>query len=323
MSDAEGDRFFGDTVDMVVPHSLDGERVDRVVAMASGRSRAEVREILRSGAASLDGLVVNKDSLALREGSHLFVRLPELRGDDVEPDGSVPLEVALEDRHFLVVNKAPGQVVHPSAGRREATLVAGVIARYPEVAELGAVGLCSPERPGVVHRLDRGTSGLLVFARTPEALASLGAQLRDRTVTRQYVALVQGHLANDHGVVDAPIGRSARQPTLMAVRSDGRPARTAYDVVARFNGPDPVSLLSLHLETGRTHQIRVHMASIGHPLVNDLRYGHHRDDRLDPERFFLHSASLGFRHPDGGQWVETSAPLPEDLRATLPANVAP
>jgi 23S rRNA pseudouridine1911/1915/1917 synthase len=261
---------------------------------------------------------VLKPSTPLEEGQHLVAILPPPVSDEVTPDGAVIVDVVLDDPEFVVVNKLPGQVVHPGAGQREGTLVAGLLARYPEIALLSAEGLCEPSRPGIVHRLDKGTSGLLVVAKTPEGFVSLGGQLAERTMERTYLGLVQGHVSEERGVVDAPIGRSTRTPTLMAVRSDGRPARTGYEVVARFDRPIKATLLRLRLETGRTHQIRVHLATIGHPVVNDVRYGQRRDTRLDEERFFLHSTSLAFRHPRTDEQVMTRAPLPADLAALVP-----
>ena len=211
-------------------------------------------------------------------------------------------------------------MVHPGAGQREGTLVAGLLARYPGMQRLSDEGLCDPVRPGIVHRLDRGTSGLLVAAKTPEAYRALRGQLENREVERAYYGLVQGHVAEERGVVDAPIGRSTRTPTLMSVRADGRPARTSYQVVTRLDGP-ATTLLLLRLQSGRTHQIRVHLASIGHPIVNDLRYGRRRDERLDEERLFLHATTLAFTHPRSDERIETHAPLPEDLSSLLPKEL--
>ena len=170
-----------------------------------------------------------------------------------------------------------------------------------------------------MHRLDKGTSGLLVVAKTTQGFSSLSEQLAQRTMERTYLGLVEGHVSEERGVVDAPIGRSTRQPTLMVVRGDGRVARTGYRVLERIESPHATTLLELKLETGRTHQIRVHLATIGHPVVNDTRYGHRRDRRLDEERFFLHSTTLSFLHPTTGERVSAFAKLPEDL-ASLVAN---
>ena len=265
--------------------------------------------------------VIVKSSTPLEEGQHLVAVLPPPVSDDVAPDENVNVEIVLDDADFAVVNKAPSQVVHPGAGQREGTLVAGLLARYPQMSLLSAEGLCDPSRPGIVHRLDKGTSGLLVVAKTAEGFVSLSEQLSERAMERTYLGLVQGHVTEERGVVDAPIGRSTRTPTLMAVRSDGRPARTGYEVITRLERPYKATLLRLRLETGRTHQIRVHLATIGHPVVNDLRYGQRRDARLDGERFFLHSATLAFRHPRTDERVAANAPLPPDLAALVPSDL--
>lgn len=321
MSDDERDAFDGEVLDLVVPGTLDGIRVDRVLSMLTGLSRSEAHHVLASGAVSVNHKVIVKSSTPLEEGQHLVAVLPPPVSDDVAADESVNVEIVLDDADFAVVNKAPGQVVHPGAGQREGTLVAGLLARYPQMSLLSAEGLCDPSRPGIVHRLDKGTSGLLVVAKTPEGFVSLSEQLSERAMERTYLGLVQGHVTEERGVVDAPIGRSTRTPTLMAVRSDGRPARTGYEVITRLERPYKATLLRLRLETGRTHQIRVHLATIGHPVVNDLRYGQRRDARLDDERFFLHSTTLAFGHPRTGERVAANAPLSPDLAALVPSDL--
>jgi 23S rRNA pseudouridine1911/1915/1917 synthase len=199
--------------------------------------------------------------------------------------------------------------------------------RFPDIAAL-ADGPCDPTRPGIVHRLDRGTSGLLVVARTASAYEQLGAQMKARSVGRRYTALVEGHVADDRGVVDAPIGRSVRTPTRMAVTAAGRPSRTGYEVLARLTlpgapGGQPASatLLTCTLETGRTHQIRVHLAAIGHPVAGDDRYGPSRGRVLGPfmtpGRLFLHAGWLAVDHPGTGERVSWESALPPDLRAVL------
>jgi 23S rRNA pseudouridine1911/1915/1917 synthase len=321
MSDDERDAFDGEVLDLVIPSALDAMRVDRALAMLTGLSRSEAHDALVSGALSVDDKVVVKPSTPLSAGQHLVAVLPPRRSDQVAPDPAVEVDVVLDDPDFAVVNKKPGQVVHPGAGQRDGTLVAGLLARYPEMRLLSDEGLCDSSRPGIVHRLDKGTSGLLVVAKTPEAFVDLSRQLAERVMERTYLGLVQGHVSEERGVVDAPIARSTRTPTLMAVRVDGRPARTGYEVLARLDKPHKMTLLTLRLETGRTHQIRVHLATIGHPVVNDLRYGRRRDARLDEERFFLHSTTLAFEHPRGGEQVVTHAPLPADLRTLIPSEL--
>lgn len=313
MSDSEFDAFDGDVLSLNVPSAFESMRVDRALAMLTGLSRSDVNLVIASGVVRVDGRVVMKASTTLVEGQHLEARLPQPDDGEVTPDPTVRVDVVHDGGDYVVVNKAPGQVVHPGAGQRDHTLVAGLVARYPRMAELSREGLCEPQRPGVVHRLDKGTSGLLVVATTPEGFVQLSSQLRERTMERTYLGLVDGHVDEERGVVDAPIGRSSRTPTMMTVRSDGRPARTSYRVLGRLDKPQRVTLLELKLDTGRTHQIRVHVATIGHPVVNDLRYGHRRDRRLGDERFFLHSSTLAFDDPRSGQRVTTHAELPEDL----------
>ncbi len=313
------DPFDGDVLDLTVPATLAGLRVDRVVAMLTGRSRRDVAAVFARDAVTLDERVVSRPSLVVGAGQHLVAQLGSSEGPDVTADPSVAVEVVYEDEDLVVVNKAAGQVVHPGSGHGDATLVAGLLARYPALAQLARDGICEVQRPGIVHRLDKGTSGLLVVALTETAFRDLVAQMAQRQVARTYIALAEGHLADEAGVIDAPIGRSARTPTLMTVRADGRPARTHYEVLERVSRPHAATLLRLRLETGRTHQIRVHLAAIGHPVVNDTRYGHRRDQRLAPERLFLHASQLVFTHPRTGDVVTVQADLPDDLRAVRDA----
>lgn len=316
MSDSR-DAFDGETLDLVVPSTLDAIRVDRVISMLTGLSRAEATLMVAEESVSVDDKVVTKGSLVLEEGQHLVAHLPAPDAGFVEPDPSVEVDVVLDDEDFAVINKTAGQVVHPGAGQRTGTLVAGLLARFPQMQSLSDEGLSDPFRPGIVHRLDKGTSGVLVVAKTPEGLVSLRDQLASREMDRTYLGLVEGHVVEERGVVDAPIGRSTRTPTLMAVRADGRPARTGYEVLERIDKPHTTTLLRLTLDTGRTHQIRVHMATIGHPVVNDPRYGHRRDRRLVEDRFWLHSRTLAFQHPRTGEPVSAGATLPADLVALL------
>jgi 23S rRNA pseudouridine1911/1915/1917 synthase len=319
--DSTVDPFDGEILDLIVPASLADIRIDRVLSMLTGLSRSETSNILTNGGVTLNDKVVMKSSIAVTEGQRLVAIIPPPESGVVQPDPSVAVDVVLDDIDFAVVNKAPGQVVHPGAGQRTGTLVAGLLALYPQMQELSAEGLCDPLRPGIVHRLDKGTSGVLVVAKTPEGFLNLSTQLAERLMERTYLGMVEGHVAEERGVVDAPIGRSTRTPTMMAVRADGRAARTGYEVLSRIDKPHAMTLLRLQLDTGRTHQIRVHMATIGHPVVNDPRYGHRRERRLPEDRFFLHSTTLAFAHPRTDEWLTVSVPLPEDLRLLVPPTV--
>jgi 23S rRNA pseudouridine1911/1915/1917 synthase len=252
LGDAHEDDDAADVLDVQVPRLLDGVRADRSISMLTGLTRSASSALVASGAVQLDGAMLSKGSLLLAAGQRLTAVLPTVGPDVLVAEPDVDVRVVLEDEEFVVVDKPAGLVVHPGAGHREGTLVAGLLARYPELARLGDLEGSNPLRPGVVQRLDKGTSGVLVVARTPRGYASLASQLASRSVERRYVGMVEGVVADDEGIVDAPIARSLRTPTKMAVRAGGRPARTAYHVVQRFDEP-PRTLLELRLETGRTH----------------------------------------------------------------------
>ncbi len=222
----------------------------------------------------------------------------------------VDFDVLYEDREVIVIDKPAGIVVHPGSGHELGTLAAGLLNRFPELEGVGDEG-----RWGIVHRLDKETSGVLMVARTERAHAALRRALQRREVGRRYLALVLGVLRIPTGTVDAPIGRDPRRPTRMAVVRDGRPARTHYERMAEWVGADR-SLLAVRLETGRTHQIRIHLASIGHPVAGDRAYGG-RSTTSRPGRMWLHAAELGFAHPGTGKQVVIRAPLPEALRTSL------
>jgi 23S rRNA pseudouridine1911/1915/1917 synthase len=309
-------------LDIEVPAMLDGVRLDRAVSFVTGLSRAAAALLIDNGKVLVDGASQTRRSAVLRSGSRLVVDDAGIERSALEAEPGVEFAVVVSDDDIVVVDKPWDLVVHPGAGRRDGTLVGGILARFPDVGELVAAGYGEPDRPGIVHRLDRGTSGLLVVARTPRAVSSLSEQMTEHTAGRRYAALVHGHVAEDRGLIDAPVGRSSRQPTLMTVSSAGRDARTAYEVVARYDDPFPSTLVVAALETGRTHQVRVHMAAIGHPVVGDPRYGKgqaaSRLGALAAGRFFLHAFELAFDHPADGRRVTFRAPLPGDLAALLP-----
>jgi 23S rRNA pseudouridine1911/1915/1917 synthase len=297
-----------------IPDALDGQRIDRVVAIITGESRARAGELVDEGVVLIGDTVVTTRSRKVHAGESVEVRYDaDARSPLPQPDPAVVVPVVFEDDDVIVIDKPPGMVVHPGAGNPDGTLVNGLLARYPEIAGVG-----DPARPGIVHRLDKGTSGLLVVARRASAYTSLVQQLSERTASRGYLALVWGHVDPPHGVVDAPIARSDREPTKMAVSARGREARTRYSLVRTFSEPVATSLLECHLETGRTHQIRVHLAAIDHPVVGDDRYRGRRTT-IEVGRPFLHAASLAFDHPATGERVEFAVPLPPDLAAVLAA----
>lgn len=292
----------------VIPSALAGERVDRVVAMLTDRPRSEVAELVRAGAVLVNGRP-GTASRRVSEGDILEVEAPPEVDTSPRADPDVAVPVVHVDEHVIVVDKPAGLVVHPGSGNPAGTLVNGLLARFPDLASSGAG---DGARPGIVHRLDKGTSGLLVVARTAAAYDSLVDQIKRRAVDRRYLALVWGHVEAPSGLIEAPVGRAESDRTRMTVSAQGRPARTRYEVQARYASPASTTLLECRLETGRTHQIRVHVAAIGHPVVGDQRYGGSRAD-LPAPRPFLHAYRLGFDHPASGERLELHSPLPDDL----------
>ena len=296
----------------IVPSALDGERVDRIVAFILDVSRSVAAGLVESGTVLVDGVVETSGKLRLAEGQEVSVDPSQIPGETFpEADDTVEVSVLHADDHIIVIDKQAGLVVHPGAGNDAGTLVNGLLAVFPEIADVGEA-----HRPGIVHRLDAGSTGLLVVARTPQAYEGLVPQFADHSATRMYRALVWGHPTALHGVIDAPIGRSRRDPLKMAVVADGRDSRTEYQVIQRYSEPVDCSLLECSLETGRTHQIRVHLSSIGHPLIGDPWYGQRRPT-LGMERPFLHAAQLEFDHPGSGERVSFSSDLADDLQSML------
>lgn len=258
---------------------------------------------------TVDGATV-KPAIRLRAGSRITVEPIVAARNELVPE-PIPLDVVFEDEHLLVLNKPPGLSVHPGAGRPRGTLANALIARLPALRAVGAV-----LRPGIVHRLDRDTSGLLIVAKTPPALAALQQAVAARDVSRAYLALVCGDLSSDEGTIDAPIGRHPRHRTKMAVMAGGRHAITRYRVVERLGS---ATLVEATLVTGRTHQIRVHFSHLGHPLVGDPVYGRRcpLPPSVTPARQMLHAYRLGFLHPRTGRRLHFEAPLPADFDAVL------
>jgi 23S rRNA pseudouridine1911/1915/1917 synthase len=299
----------------VVSEALDGERVDRVVAVFADVTRAEATELVENGSVEIGGVVVTRRSSRVHLGDNISIVAPERsKRLSLEPDPSVVLDVIYEDESIAIINKHADLVVHPGAGNQTGTLVHGLLARYPEIAAM-AVG-DQADRPGIVHRLDKGTSGLLMIGRNQEAVTNLISQLSSRSVSRHYMALAHGRFASRSGVIDAAVGRSDSDPTKMTVTANGKEAITHYRVERTFELPEPATLLECWLETGRTHQIRVHLSAIGHPVVGDPRYGGMRGPIRSP-RLWLHAFSLSFLHPVSHEPVSFEAPVPPDLDAVF------
>lgn len=296
-----------------IPEALAGERVDRVVSMLVSCSRAEAALLIESGQVLVAGVPAPSRSAKLRAGDEVVIEVPDrAAGSLLVPDPGIAFEVVHADEHLLVIDKPAGLIVHPGAGQPTGTLVHGLLARYPEIRGVGV----DPVRPGIVHRLDKGTSGLLLVARTQAAYEALVAMLSSRSVHRRYRTLVWGHVAAAAGLIDAPIGRSTREAMRMAVAVRGKEARTRYEVLATYDEPVEVTELACTLETGRTHQIRVHLLSIGHAVVGDLRY-HGARQSLPMRRPFLHAEALELDHPVTGEPLRFESALPDDLVEVL------
>lgn len=292
----------------VVPAALAGERLDRAVALLGDLTRTVASDLVRDGQVRVDGAVRTRRSERLAEDQVVEFVVPDRDPEPtLAPEADVTIPVVYADDDLVVVDKPAGLVVHPGAGNDTGTLVHGLLAGFPELAAVG-----EEHRPGIVHRLDKDTSGLLVVARTELAYEALTDALRLRRVTRRYRTLVLGSVDANRGAIDAPIGRSMRERTKMAVIVDGKEARTTYEVLERRTEPMPTTELHCELETGRTHQIRVHLQAIGHPVVGDARYGGARAAIPCP-RQFLHAEELTFLHPATGERMHFVSTLPEDL----------
>ena len=292
--------------------SSEETRLDLLVCRQLELSRTQAATLIANGNVLVNGKK-ERSSYRGQLGDRVAVEVPPPVGRDIGPE-SIPLDVVFEDEHLVVINKAAGMVVHPAPGNWTGTLVNALLGRGQRLADSGA-----PERAGLVHRLDRDTSGLMIVAKTDSALRSLGAALSARRIIRRYAALSWGHLKNETMTVDKPVGRDPNDRTRMSVVAGGRTARTDFVRLARFDSCD---LLRAHLHSGRTHQIRVHLASLGHPVVGDDTYGGggaRRVAMLPPRRHFLHAAWLRFVHPVSHAEMDLRSQLPADLRKSIAA----
>ncbi len=310
---------FGNSLEKEVPAEFQGTRLDRWLAeWPELTSRAEAQRLLTQNRVHLDNQPISSGSRKLREGQRVQVWLPLPVASELEPENG-PLEILFEDEHLIVLNKPAGLVVHPAPGNYIGTLVQRLLHHCKDLSGIGGV-----QRPGIVHRLDRDTSGILVVAKHDQAHQRLARQFRKHSIHRLYSALVWGNLVTLQGTIEAPIGRHPRDRKMMAIVENGRAATTYWTQLARWDG---LTHISCELETGRTHQIRVHLSSQGHPLVGDPVYGqlgktkHMPDDVILALQSFprqaLHAAELGFEHPISQEIMEFSVEEPKDFQNLL------
>ncbi|MBJ3786966.1 RluA family pseudouridine synthase [Devosia sediminis] len=328
MADDTDFEFEGEAVEVVVDAAMEGGRLDATLAKAhDALSRSRIKDLILSGAVTVDGKAVAEPKYRLKAGETIVLLAPPPEDPDPQPE-DIPLDILYEDEHLIVINKPVGMVVHPAPGSPAGTLVNALIFHCGDSLK----GIGGVKRPGIVHRLDKDTSGVMVAAKTDQAHKHLSEQFADHGRTgplhRAYIAYAWGSTQSGMGTVDAPLGRDPGNRLKQAVLKSGREAITHYAVEARFGDKGwDITRIQCQLETGRTHQIRVHMAHIGHPLVSDLLYAPGFATKVNklPEpvaaavqalgRQALHAAELGFEHPATGEEMMFEAELPEDLQA--------
>ncbi|MFI3671400.1 RluA family pseudouridine synthase [Streptococcus uberis] len=282
-----------------------GARLDKALADLTDLSRSQANDEIKKGTVLVNGEPV-KAKYTVKEGDNISYQLPEEEILDYEAE-DIPIDIVYEDEDLAIINKAQGMVVHPSAGHSSGTLVNALLYYIKDLSTINGV-----VRPGIVHRIDKDTSGLLMIAKNDKAHHILADELKAKKSLRKYLAIVHGNLPNDRGMIEAPIGRSEKDRKKQAVTAKGKDAITRFQVVERFGD---FTLVELSLETGRTHQIRVHMAYIGHPVAGDPLYGPRKT--LAGNGQFLHAQTLGFTHPSTGEMVTFTAEPPIIFRQTL------
>lgn len=280
-------------------------RIDKVLSERVSYSRSQIQLWLKEQMVTVNGEIV-RSNYKVKNGDEVEIKIPEPVELVIEAE-DIPLTIVYEDQDVAVIDKPQGMVVHPAAGHANGTLVNALMYHIKDLSSINGV-----IRPGIVHRIDKDTSGLLMVAKNDKAHESLAEQLKEKTSVRKYLALVHGEIGHDKGEIDAPIGRSKADRKMQDVIENGKPAVTHFEVVERFKD---YTLIELQLETGRTHQIRVHMKYIGHPVAGDPLYGPRRT--LKGNGQFLHAKTLGFVHPTTGEYMEFNSPIPEVFEKTL------
>jgi 23S rRNA pseudouridine1911/1915/1917 synthase len=301
-------------IELVVPVEQAGVRLDRFLASElAAMSRTRIQTLMEEGRVLVDGAAM-KPSHKIEPGSTVLIEVPPPPAAGVEPE-NIPLEVLYEDHDIAIINKPAGMIVHPGAGADAGTLVAALLHRFGGIGGLSTVG--GPLRPGVVHRLDKETSGVILIARNDAAHRKLVTDFQSRLIEKTYIALLHGKLKGEKGIVDLPVARDLhRRARMTARRREGRQARTDWTVRLRLDG---LTFIEADLHTGRTHQIRVHFSALGCPVVGDTLYGAPRQERIAAEflsplgRNFLHAARIAFTHPSSGERMQFRAPVPPEL----------
>lgn len=279
-----------------------GERIDKYLStVIEGKTRSFIQGLIEDKAVTVNGKII-KSNYKLKSNDEIIIILPEPIELDVKAE-NIDLNIVYEDSDVIVVNKPKNMVVHPAPGNYNGTLVNGLLYHCKDLSGINGV-----IRPGIVHRIDKDTTGILVIAKNDESHNSLAKQFKDHSIKREYYALVEGRFSKESGTIDKPLGRNKKDRLKMDIVEDGRRAVTHYEVLEQYD--KGVSLIKCTLETGRTHQIRVHMASIGHPLVGDQTYGY-KKQKFKIEGQALHAKTLGFIHPTTGEYIEFTSDLPE------------
>lgn len=296
-----------EVMEFVVPEAAHGTRLDTFLATQSGYTRSRIERLIEEGCIAVQGVAAKKSGMKLAAGQSVRMDVPEVKEAHVEAQ-CIALDILYEDSDVVVVNKPCGMVVHPAAGNEDGTLVNALLYHIRDLSGIGGA-----MRPGIVHRLDKDTSGVLLVAKNDAAHQALSAQFKARTMEKHYLAVVQGGFAQDEGEIDAPLARHRTDRKRMAVVTEGKPSKTTYTVVERLRG---AALLDVHLHTGRTHQIRVHMAYIGRPILGDVIYGGKHPPHK-ATRLMLHAWWIAFTHPRTGERVRVEAPMPEEFARSV------
>jgi 23S rRNA pseudouridine1911/1915/1917 synthase len=281
------------------------ERLDLFLSRETGMTRSKIKNLLRDEKIKINGNLPEKPGVLLKGGENLEIICPDPEPSKLEPE-PIPIEILYEDQSLLVINKPAGLVVHPAAGHWKGTLVNALLHHFKQLSSI------DPTRPGIIHRLDKDTSGLLLVAKNDYSHLQLSKQLKNREIKKDYAVLVYGRIMQNEGIIDKPIGRHPKDRKKMGIIPSGREAVTRFKVLKRFNAH---TFLECRIETGRTHQIRVHLSSIGHPVVGDSLYGRKKDDLAD--RQMLHSWKIKFDHPETSQEMKFEANFPYDFEKVL------